>query len=51
MSELKTVNEIRVNGKWMREEELDPVFVQKVIRDRIDFAMTNQGFVRKEKTA
>lgn len=51
MSKLKTVNEIRVNGKWIREEELDPAFVQRVINDRIDFAMTNQGFVRKDKTA
>jgi len=50
MNELKTVNEIRINGKWIREEELDPAFVQRVINDRIDFAMTNQGFVRKDKS-
>ena len=51
MSKLKTVNEIKINGKWVREDELDPKFVKDVIYDCIDFGMRNQNFVRIEKTA
>ena len=48
---LKTVNEICINGKWVREEELDPKFVKKVILNHIDYGMTTHNFVRKTKTA
>lgn len=48
-SELKTVNEIRINGEWIREDKLDPKFVKDVIYDCIDFGMRNEGFVRVDK--
>ena len=51
MSKLKTVNEIKINGKWVREDKLDPKFVRDVIYDCIDFGMRNQNFVRIDKTA
>lgn len=49
MGKLKTVNEIRINGEWVREDKLDPKFVKDVIHDCIDFGMRNAGFVRVDK--
>lgn len=51
MSELKVVSEIRINGKWMSEDEIDPMILQRILNERIDYAMRNQGFIRKDKTA
>lgn len=51
MAKLKTVNEIKINGKWVREDKLDPKFVRDVIYDCIDFGMRNQNFVKRDKTA
>ena len=49
MGKLKTVNEIRINGEWVREDKLDPKFVREVIYNCIDFGMKNAGFVRVDK--
>lgn len=46
MSELKIVSMVRINGKWMRQEEVDKELFQKLLGEKLDFAMGNQGFKR-----
>ena len=51
MKKLKIVSMVRINGKWMRQEEVDPVLFKKLLGEKLDYVMGNQGFVRKDKTA
>ena len=51
MKKLRIVNEVRINGKWIREEDMDPEEFHRLMIAKSDYAMGNQGFVRKDKTA
>ena len=49
MSKLKCVTEICIEGKWVREDKLDPIFVKDVIYNCIDVGMRNANFVKVGK--
>lgn len=49
MRKLKCVTEICIEGKWVREDKLDPEFVKRVIYDRMDVGMRNANFVKVDK--
>lgn len=51
MSKINIVSMVRINGQWMRQEEVDPVLFKKLLGEKLDYVMSNQGFVRKDKTA
>ena len=42
---------VRIDGQWMRQEEVDPILFKKLLGEKLDYVMGNQGFVRKDKTA
>lgn len=50
MKEIKIVSMVCINGKWMRQEEVDQALFQKLLGEKLDFAMGNQGFTRKNAT-
>ena len=49
MNELKIVSMVCINGEWMRQEEVDKELFQKLLGEKLDFAMGNQGFKRVKK--
>jgi hypothetical protein len=51
MSKINIVSMVRIDGQWMRQEEVDPVLFKKLLGEKLDYVMGNQGFVRKDKTA
>lgn len=50
MSKINIVSMVCIGGKWMRQEEVDPILFKKLLGEKLDFAMGNQGFVRKNAT-
>ena len=38
-----------INGKWMRQDEVDKDLFKKLLGEKLDFAMGNQGFKRVKK--
>ena len=50
MSELKIVSMVCINGEWMRQDEVDKDLFKKLLGEKLDFVMGNQGFVRKDKS-
>lgn len=51
MSKLKLVGMVRIDGQWKRQDEVEPELFRRLHMEQIDYAMSNQGFVRKDKTA
>ena len=49
MSELKVVSMVCINGKWMRQEEVDPALFKKLLGEKLDYGMGNAGFVRVDE--
>lgn len=50
LSKLKIISNVRINGQLMLQEEVEPEMFRKLMEEKIDFAMSNQGF-KKDKTA
>lgn len=50
LKKLKIVSMVRINGQLMRQEDVDPEVFEKLLEEKIDFAMKNIGFER-DKTA
>lgn len=50
MSKLKIISKVRINGQLVFQEEVEPEMFRKLMEEKIDFAMSNQGF-KKDKTA
>lgn len=49
MKKLKIVSMVTINGKKMRQEDVDPELFRKLLGEKIDSAMGNIGFVREKE--
>lgn len=50
MNKLKIVSMVTINGKKMRQEDVDPELFRKLLEEKFDSVMGNLGF-EKDKTA
>lgn len=51
MSKIEVVSMVRINGQWMNQNEVDPKLFNRLLGEKLDYVMGNQGFIRKDKTA
>ena len=47
MAKIEIVSEVRVNGVWYRQEELDPAEFQQMLNEKNTRVMKSIGFERK----
>lgn len=47
MGEIKIVNMCCINGQWMRQDEVEPEVFRKLLSEKVDEAMRNAGFIRR----